>query len=347
MAGVTMTQVAKTAGVSVSTVSHVINGTRPVAPSTRARVLDVMTELGFTHKPVARSLAAGSTVTIGLSMSWVSSMYGQELVAGIEEESLRQGMQLLLSDTRDDPEREERVIANLLAHHVGGMIIAPTANWQNSALRLLQEHSVPFVVIDRLQDIRVDQVGVENESGSAAVVDHLLQLGHRRIGLLAGRPGLATTRERFDGYRLAHRRRGLRADERYVVDGNSTEQGGRRAMAQLLTVRPTPTAVFVGNDAMTIGALRALQEAGIDVPGQMAMVCFDDFPWADVFQPRLTAIAQPSFAIGARAVQLLMRRISDPQAPVQTLRLAGEVAHRESCGCRGGAGAAVTAEEAV
>lgn len=334
MVSVTMTQVAKVSGVSVSTVSHVINGTRPVAPATRQRVLNVMTELGFTHKPVSRSLAAGSTLTIGLSMSWVSSMCGQELVAGIEEEALRQGMQLLLSDTRDDADREEKVIANLLAHHVGGMLIAPTATWQSSALRLLQEHSVPFVVLDRLQDMRVDQVGVENESGSASLVDHLLQLGHRRVGILAGRTGLATTKERIDGYRLAHRRRGLRVEERYIVDGDSTEQGGRRAMARLLGVRPAPTAVFVANDSMTIGGLRALQEAGVQVPGQMAMVCFDDFPWGDVFQPRLTAIAQPGFAIGARAVQLLVRRISDPQAPTQTLRLAGEVAHRESCGCQ-------------
>ncbi len=334
MQGVTMTMVARVSGVSVSTVSHVINGTRPVAAATRARVLDVIEELGFTHKPVARSLAAGSTLTIGLSMSWVSSMYGQELVAGIEEESRRQGMQLLLADTRDDEEREERAVANLLAHHVGGMLIAPTPHWQGSALRLLQEHSVPFVVIDRLQDMRVDQVGVENESGSASVVEHLLQIGHRRVATITGRAGLATTRERLEGYRLAHRRRGLRVDERYIVDGSSTEQGGRRAMAQLLAMQPTPTAVFVANDSMTIGALRALREAGLDVPGQMALVCFDDFPWGDVFLPRLTAIAQPSFAIGARAVQLLVRRLGDPQAPAQTLRLAGEVTHRESCGCQ-------------
>lgn len=319
----------------MSTVSHVINGTRPVAGATKQRVLATMDELGFTHKPVARSLAAGSTTTIGLSMSWVSSMYGQELVAGIEEECLRQGMQLLLADTREDEEREERAVANLLAHHVGGMLIAPTARWQGSALRLLQEHSVPYVVIDRLQDMRVDQVGVENESGTAAVVEHLLQLGHRRVAAITGRNGLTTTAERLSGYRLAHRQRGVRVDERFIVAGHSTEQGGRRAMSQLLALQPAPTAVFVGNDSMTIGALRALQEAGVQVPGQMAVVCFDDFPWGDVFSPRLTAIAQPSFAIGARAVQLLVRRISDPQAPAQTLRLAGEVTHRDSCGCIG------------
>lgn len=330
-----MTMVAKAAKVSVSTVSHVINGTRPVAPDTRAAVLAAMDELGFTHKPVARSLAAGSTVTIGLAMSWVSSMYGQELVAGIEAESHRQGMQLLLSDTRDNGDREQRVVANLLAHHVGGMLIAPTPDWQDSTLRFLQEHSVPYVVVDRLQDMRVDQVGVENETASTAVVEHLLQIGHRRVGIISGRAGLATTRERLEGYRVAHRRRGLRIDPRYVVDGNSTEQGGRRAMTALLAAKPAPTGVFIANDVMTMGGLRALQEAGLEIPRDMAVVCFDDLPWGDVFSPRLTAIAQPSFAIGARAVQLLVRRIADPHAPAQTLRLAGEITHRDSCGCRG------------
>lgn len=329
-----MTMVAQTAGVSVSTVSHVINGTRPVAASTKRLVLDTMDELGFTHKPVARSLAAGSTTSIGVSMSLVSSLYGQELVAGIEEEAQRQGMQLLLSDTRDDPEREERVVANLLAHHVGGLIIAPAAQWQDQTLRLLKEHSVPFVVIDRLQDMAIDQVGVENEVGSASLVEHLIQTGHTKIAMVHGREGLATTRERVAGFRLAHRRRGVPVDERYLIDGDSTEQGGRRAMSRLLALPDPPTAVFVGNDSMTIGVLRALREAGKDVPRDMAMVCFDDFPWGDVFQPRLTTIAQPSFALGARAVQLLVRRIGDMEAAPQTLRLSGEISHRDSCGCR-------------
>ena len=106
-------------------------------------------------------------------------------------------------------------------------------------------------------------------------------------------------------------------------------------MMALLAAKPAPTGVFIANDAMTMGALRALQDAGVDVPGDMALVCFDDLPWGDVFSPRLTTIAQPSFAIGARAVQLLVRRLADPQAPAQTLRLSGEVTHRESCGCRG------------
>ncbi len=333
MTGVTMTMVARDAGVSVSTVSHVINGTRPVAPETRRAVQDSMERLGFTHRPVARSLAAGSTTTIGLAISAVSNPYWHELVAGFEEEATRHGIQLLISDTAEDPNQEERVVANLLAHHISGLVLAPASGWQETTLRLLREHPIPFVIVDRLQDMRVDQVGVENETSSATLVEHLLHRGHQRIGLIAGRAGLSTTEERRAGYVRAHERRGVPVDPALMMDGGSSEQGGRRAMAQLLATEPPPTAVFCANDSMTVGALRALREAGLQVPGDIALVCFDDFPWADAFEPALTTVAQPCFAIGARAIQLLVRRMKDPGAPHQTLRLAGELTHRTSCGC--------------
>ncbi len=342
MASVTMTTVAREAGVSVSTVSHVINGTRPVAPETKKLDLEAMAKVGFTHRPVARSLAAGSTTTIGVAMSFLASVYGQELVAGIEEESLRHGMQLLFADTRDDSEREGRVVANLLAHHVAGVIIMPSPNWTETALRLLNEHDTPFVVIDRHQELDVDQVCVENEQASAAVVDHLLQIGHTRVGFIEGLSGLATTTERRDGYLLAHRRRGVPVDPMLMVNGGSTEQDGRKAMQRLLALPERPTGVFVSNDAMSIGAVRALRQAGLRIPEDMALVCFDEFPWGDLLSPHLTTIAQPTYALGARAVQLLLKRLEAPGAPGRTIRLAGEISHGTSCGCRGISGGIVS-----
>lgn len=342
MASVTMTTVAREAGVSVSTVSHVINGTRPVAPETKKLVLEAMNKIGFTHRPVARSLAAGSTTTIGVAMSFLASIYGQELVAGIEEEALRHGMQLLFADTRDDTEREGRVTANLLAHHVAGMIIMPSPNWTDTALRLLNEHDTPFVVVDRHQDLDVDQVCVENEQATAAIVDHLLQIGHTRIGFIEAMEGLPTAKERRDGYLLAHRRRGVPVDESLMVNGGSTEQDGRKAMQRLLAHPDRPTGVFVSNDAMSIGAVRACRQAGIAIPEEMAMVCFDEFPWGDLLTPHLTTIAQPCYALGARAVQLLLKRLESPGAPGRTIRLAGEISHGNSCGCRGISGGIVS-----
>lgn len=333
MPGVTMTAVARAAGVSVTTVSHVINGTRPVAPETRELVLDTMKRLGFTHKPVARSLAAGATPTIGVALPMSVNPFLHELRAGIEGEAQRQELSVLGTDTGEDEEREERAIANLLAHHVSGIVLVPTKGWTEGALRLLREHPVPFVLVDRIQSMRVDQVGVENEACALTLVDHLIALGHRRVGIITGLRGLPTTSERLDGYCLAHQRRGLGLDPTLVVDGGSTEAQGRRAMLTLLGLPEPPSAVFVANDSMTLGALRALRESHLRVPDDVALVSFDDLSWADIVEPQITAVAQPSFAIGARAVQLLRRRMSDRTVPHQVLRLKAEVTHRASCGC--------------
>lgn len=207
-----MSAVAKAAAVSVSTVSHVVNGTRLVAPGTRKRVIHAMDLLGYEHHAAARSLSAGSNRTIGLALTAASNPYWAELVAGIDREASRSGLDLMIVDTRDDARHEARVVANLLAHHIEGLVIAPALGWRDLTLPLLREHPIPYVLVDRLQDLRVDQVGVENESSSAALVEHLLQLGHRRVGMVGGMKGLSTSEERRAGFLLAHRRLGLEAD---------------------------------------------------------------------------------------------------------------------------------------
>lgn len=330
---VTMTMVAKEAGVSVSTVSHVINGTRPVAEATRRDVLMAMDRLGFTHQPVARSLAAGATVTVGVAVPLSENPFHQELLAGIEGEARRQNFAVLVSDTSDDAGREREVVANLVAHHVRGLLISPTAGWTQRAARVVRDHQVPFVLVDRLQNAAVDQVGVENERATASLVEHLISKGHRRIACISGKDGLSTTAEREAGFRAALTAGGVPIDESLIVSGESSDNAGRRAMRGLLTRPDPPTAAFIGNDAMTMGAMRAMQELGRSAPDDIALVCFDDPPWGDLCDPPLTAIAQPTFAMGARAVQMLARRLHDPEAPAQTLRLNGEIAHRRSCGC--------------
>ncbi len=318
---------------SVSTVSHVVNGTRTVAARTRADVLEAMHRLGFSYEGVTRSLAAGATPTIGVALPMSANPFLHELRAGIEVEALRQGLSVIGSDTGEDEQREERAVANLLAHHINGLVIVPTAGWEDGALRMLRGRPVPFVVLDRLQSLAVDQVVVENEASAASLVDHLLALGHRRIAVIGGIEGLTTTAERLRGYAVAHQRHNVPVDQSLIFDGGSTEMQGRRAMLKILALPQRPTAVFVCNDSMTLGALRALQEEGLQVPRDLALVAFDDLPWADVVEPRITAAAQPSFAMGARAVQLLRRRMHNADAPSQVLRLQAEITHRTSCGC--------------
>lgn len=333
MPGVTMTMVARDAGVSVSTVSHVINGTRPVNPETRRVVLESMERLGFRHRPVSGSLAAGSTLTIGLALSASVNPGMRELVDGVEEEASRRGLQMILADTHDDPEHETRVVARLLAHHIDGLLLVPSVAWEDGALRLIQERSAPYVVVDRLGEVRADQVGVENETAAGSLVEHLLQRGHTRIAYVGGPSGQPTYRERRQGYDEAHRRRRLAPDPDLIVADCAGEGPARRAVAALLAGPQPPTALFAAGYPVTLGALRAARSAGVSVPGDLAIVGFEEVPWSGVAEPAITTLVPPWFAIGARAVQMLIRRMNTSDAPVQSLRLAGEILHRRSCGC--------------
>ncbi|GAA4950551.1 hypothetical protein GCM10023238_16110 [Streptomyces heliomycini] len=176
----------------------------------------------------------------------------------------------------------------------------------------------------------------ESTEPTARLVTHLSGLGHRRIALVAGRPGLSTTAERITGYRHGLAASGLPYDERLLMHGHSESAGAERATTALLSLGSRPTALVTANNAMTIGALRALRAHGLSVPGDIALCCFDDFAWADLFTPRLTAIAQPSRDLGARAVRVLLDRLAEPDRPARTERLPCAFVHRASCGCPDG-----------
>jgi LacI family transcriptional regulator len=364
----TMADVARSAGVSVATVSHVLNDTRPVLPHTRQAVLDAIDLLGYTPNTLARSLVTSRTRSIGLAVSAISNPYFTEILQGVEAAALEEGYSLLIADPHDDPEHERKVVQLLHERRVDGMIIAPSAD-PRELVAYLARHEVPAVFLDRLIDTpadgtradgaqtdgtradgaradgaphdaascgttpRYDQVCAESAEPTARLVAHLAERGHRRIGLVAGLPGLSTTRERIAGYRRGLAGSGLPYYEHLVAHGDSESAGARRATAELLSLPAPPTALVTANNAMTIGALHALRERGLSVPGDLALCCFDDFAWADLFSPRLTAVAQPSKEIGARAVRVLLERLAAPGRPARTLRLPCTFVHRTSCGC--------------
>jgi LacI family transcriptional regulator len=353
----TMADVARSAGVSVATVSHVLNDTRPVLPHTRRAVLDAIDELGYTPNTLARSLVTSRTRSIGLAVSAISNPYFTEILQGVEAGALEHGHGLLIADPHDDPEHERKVVRLLHERRVDGMIITPSAE-PRGLLALLARHRVPTVFLDRLVDtapentprhtdapgpcardghadapFRFDQVCAENAEPMDWLVTHLAGLGHRRIALVAGLAGLSTTTERISGYRHGLAAAGLPYDERLVVQGDSATEGAERATDALLSLATPPTALVTANNTMTIGALRTLRERGLSVPDDLALCCFDDFAWADLFSPRLTAISQPSKEIGAQAVRLLLDRLEFPDRPSRTLRLPCAFVHRTSCGC--------------
>lgn len=354
----TMADVARSAGVSVATVSHVLNGTRPVLPHTRQAVLDAIDALGYTPNTLARSLVTSRTRSIGLAVSAISNPYFTEILQGVEAACLEAGYSLLIADPHDDPRHERKVAQLLHERRVDGMIVAPSAA-PHDLVGYLRRHAVPTVFLDRVVDPGVydglgpgaaapgrpcfDQVCAESAAPTAKLVTHLAGLGHRRIGLVAGLPGLSTTSERISGYLDGLAAAGLARDDRLLVSGHSESAGAEQATDSLLGLPAPPTALVTANNAMTIGALRALRRHGLSVPDDIALCCFDDFAWADLFSPRLTAVAQPSRELGAQAVRVLLDRLAEPDGPARTVRLPCTFVHRTSCGCPeepGGAGAA-------
>jgi LacI family transcriptional regulator len=326
-----MDDVASRAGVSTSTVSHVLNGTRKVSPASVQAVQQAIQALGYIPNTLARSLARSSTSTIGVAISALSNHYFSETVHAIESECAKHGYMMLFVDTHDDPEQELRVVTALHHRRVDGVILAPSND--SKALEYLRTNQIPAVLVDRMMSAQFDQVGVENTQATQALITHLIGHGHRRIGFIAGRTGFSTTDERVAGYKAALQAAGLAFDPQLLVNGGSNTEPARQATVQLLGLDAPPTAIMAGNNLMTLGAMHALRDAQLEVPGQMALVGFDDFDWADFFVPRRTLIAQPVNELGARAVHLLLQRMATLEATPHSVRLAPCLQLRNSCGC--------------
>lgn len=330
----TMAQVAREAGVSTTTVSHVLNGTRHVNEKTVQRVRAAIERTGYRPHSIARALAGARTQSIGLAISGISNPYFMDVIAAIEAAAAARRHTLLLADTHDEPEKELQMVQELVLRRVDGLLLAPSAQAPAHALRYLATQPLPCVLLDRFLPVAIDQIGTENEQPTTQLVEHLIIRGHRRIGLVAGLEGLSTTEERISGYRRALQQHGVAMDDALIAYGASQHEPARAATHRLLDMTDPPTALMAGNNAMTIGVMHALRERGLDVPGDIALVAFDDFEWSDLFRPRLTVIAQPTRAIGEQAVELLLSRLDEPDRPVQSIRLQPRLVHRESCGCR-------------
>jgi LacI family transcriptional regulator len=327
----TITEVARRAGVSVSTVSHVVNGTRTVSPATAKLVSDAIDLMGYIPNTLARALKMSSTSSVGLAISAISNPYFSDIIRAVETECARLGLMVFLSDTQDDPKKELAVVQALHQRRVDGIILAPSAA-PGAALKYLTERSLPCVLIDRLPDEGFDQVGVENVKAIGALIDHVVSFGHSRIAYVAGQPGFATTLERLDGFRAALARHRLSYVSDYVVTGSSSTASAGAAVRKLLSLPEPPTAIISGNNLATIGIMKAVHELGLSVPRDLSLVGFDDFEWADYFEPRLTLVEQPCNALGLQAAALLVERIGSPDAARRTIRLEPTLRLRNSCG---------------
>ncbi len=325
----TMADVAALAGVSTSTVSHVLNRTRAVDPRTRARVENAIHATGYRPNHVARSLATSSSRTIGLAMSMLGrDNYFAEFAHAVETSARQAGYTLTYADTHDQGDTEQLVLTQFLSQRIEGMIWASSGSPADAV-----GPAVATVLVDRLRDEPHDQIGPENVDATAALTRHLAEHGHRRIALVAGFRGWSTTEERIAGYQRVVAERGLDADPGLVVHGDSQAEPARLATHALLTTDHSPTALVSGNNAMTFGVLRALRELGLSAPHDVALVCYDDFDWADLVTPGPTAMRQQIDLMGRRSVELLLARIKDPDLPYVTERIEPVFRVRETCGC--------------
>ena len=276
---VTMGDVARLAGVSITTVSHVLNGTRPASEAATRRVMEAVERTGYTPNTIARALARASTQSLGLAISGLANPYFTDLIAAVEREAGRAGHTLLLGDTREDADQELRMVQALLERRVDGLLLAPSPGAFERTLPFLAAQDVPVVLIDRMTGGDFDQVGSDNEAPTTQLVEHLAALGHRRIGMVMGLAALPTTAERVRGYRAGMASAGLPVDEALIAYGGSQRDLARDATHALLDLADPPTALVSGNNFMTIGVMRGLADRELRVPEDIALVTFDDFEW--------------------------------------------------------------------
>lgn len=328
----TIKKVADRAGVSIATVSRAFANPDTVSEELRVRVLDAARVLNYRPSRAARTLRGGTAQAVGVVIPDLENPFFTAVVRGIDDVLQAAGYTLLLANSNEDPARERGALETLRAEGVAGVVLVPI-NPARGAYRQLLAPPLHAVAVDRApSDLGADFVTADNAGGTRTGVAHLLGLGHRDVALLGGPSRHSTARERELGYEQALEAAGLPLRPELVFRGDFREAGGYDGMRALLALSQRPTAVFAANNLMTLGALRALHEAGVRIPGEVALVGFDDMPWAASLNPPLTAVSQPSEEIGKTAAELLLDRIARPDRPLRQVTLETRLVVRASCG---------------
>lgn len=333
MAQATIKNVAERAGVSKATVSRVLNNHPYVADDIRARVQQAMLELGYQPNRAARRLRAKSSDILGLIIPDIQNPLFQSVVRGIEDAAYAQQMNVVLCNTDDIPQKQMVYLRVMQAERAAGVLVVPTLSSDGDVLRPVQEAGTPIVLLDRdVDQFEADLVRTDNVHGAYAAVWHLAALGYKRIAIIAGSQYLTPGHERLRGYQNALEKAGLALDRTLIREGNFRVESGYTLARDLVTALNPPDAIFVSNNLMTLGALRALHELGIRIPEDVALVGFDDMPWAGDLYPPLTTVAQSGYELGQIAVELLLRRIAQPALPFRRVILQPQLVVRRSCG---------------
>jgi LacI family transcriptional regulator len=326
----TIRDVAALAGVSPATVSRVLNGKQDVAADLRRRVLAAVTELGYRRNGPARSLRTRAATVLGLIISDITNPFFTAVVRGAEDQAQLAGYSVVLANADEDVAKEARYLEVAAAEQMAGVLLSP-ASPRRTSIDLLVERGIPVVTIDRrLTATPVDSVTVDNQLAARKAAQHLLAQGCRRIGLVAGPVQTTTGASRLAGYRAALRAAQRTVDPSLVAYADFRTEGGYAATRQLLRQRQPPDGLLFSNNLMTVGGLKAIAEAGLAIPDDIAIVGFDDASWTTALRPPLTVVAQPTYEIGQTAAQLLLRRIEGAKFPPRRVVLRAELIVRAS-----------------
>jgi LacI family transcriptional regulator len=325
--------VARTADVSVATVSAVVNGTAYVSPRLKTRVESAIKTLGYQPNHLARGLAMQQSRTLGMIVPDIANPFFPEVVRGAEDTAYAAGYSLLIASSDNDSKKEELYLRLFLSKRVDGVILTKAPGRLSADLQqTFASASVPLALLARtVPGLAADIAEMDDRGAAFEGVMHLHRRGYRRIAFIGGLRGASTSRRRLDGYRAALRTAKLRFDPALVAEGDFRVESGYRAGLELLKRRPD--AVFIANYLMSVGFMEALRQYRMRCPDDIAVVTCDDHPWLDAFSPRLTTIDLPKRELGAAAAQLLVDRIAHPRGRPRTVRLNNALRVRESCGC--------------
>jgi LacI family transcriptional regulator len=328
----TIKEVAALAGVSSATVSHVINGTRFVSDAVRDQVMNAMKELDYRPNDLARSLRSGVTHTLGLIIPDSSNPFFAELGHCIENAAFKAGYSVILCNTESDMRKELLYVDVLTKKLVDGMIFV-AAGENADIFKSLVELDIPVVVMDRnYEGLDLELVSSDNHQGGVLATNHLISLGHKRIGCVSGPSKINPSSKRLDGYVEALKSHGIPVDARYIVQGDFHPESGFEAGKKILSLSERPTAIFACNDLMAMGVNKAAASMGLRVPDDLALVGYDDIELASYTNPPLSTIQQPKVEMGLTALQIILDRISNRESGRQKIQLPVSLVVRSSCG---------------
>jgi LacI family transcriptional regulator len=303
--------VAREAGVSTATVSHVINNTRPVSEEVRARVVAAVERCDYYPNAHARSLASGRSQIIGLVISDIANPFFPELVKSIETAAFERGYDVMLSNTNYDPGRTSHYVRRFIERKVAGVVLM-TSELDTTLVGELARRDVSVVFLDLGRPgTRMSNLCVNYDAGIEEAISHLVSLGHRRVAFIGGPASLPSAEKRLEAFRGSLRRH-LPDEPPLVFQGDFKLEGGRRAACEIMAGRERPTAVVAANDMMALGAMGEFRAAGLDIPGDISIIGFDDIAFASLTEPQLTTVCLPRIELGRRAVEAVLTTIAEP-----------------------------------